>query len=168
MSAPYYKHLLRLRSRPAQHIARRYLRVVSHAAHVVGIMMSEADGEADDDGAGEWVDAIIAEAAQEMMAVLAPWRALAKQHGVGTAEVPEATMTMTVEVSTPHLMAYIGLLRILDELAVTGDALVSAGLVTPGERTDTTRYWRDQVTRTGRDLIRIAEEHRGRTEGRGQ
>ena len=166
MSAPYYTHLLRLRSRPAQHIARRYLRVVAHAAHVIGIMMSEADGETDDDGAGEWVDAIIAEAAQEMMAVLARWRALAQQHAIGIAEGQEPPMTMTVEVSTPHFMAYIGLLRILDELAVTGDALVSAGLVTPGERTDTTRYWRDQVRRTGRDLIRIAEEYRWRTEGR--
>ena len=120
MSGPYYEYDLRLRSRPAQHIARRYLRVVSHAAHVIGIMMSEADGEADDDGAGEWVDAIIAEAAQEMMAMLAPWRALAQQHAIGIAEGQEPPMTMTVEVSTPHLMAYIGLLGILDESGMDG------------------------------------------------
>ena len=100
-NGPYYEYDLRLRSRPAQHIARRYLRVVAHAAHVIGIMMSEADGEADDDGAGEWVDAIIAEAAQEMMAMLAPWRALAQQHAIGIAEGQEPPMTMTVEVSTP-------------------------------------------------------------------
>jgi hypothetical protein len=69
---------------------------------------------------------------------------------------------MTVDVTTPHLFGYIGLLRTLDELAATAEGLVGAGLITPGERTDATRYWRDQVMRTGRDIIRIAEGYRGR------
>jgi hypothetical protein len=167
-SVPYYAYDLCLRSRPAQHIARRHLRAIAHAAYVIGTILSGADRETDDDGAGEWVDAIMAEAVREMGERLASWRTVADRHGlVGIADHAPA-MTMTVEVSTPHLMAYIGLLGVLDDLSVTADALVAADLVTPGERTDTIRYWREQVTRTGRDLIRIAEEHRGRTQGRRQ
>jgi len=124
--------------------------------------MSGVDGEGDDDGAGEWVDAIIAEAAREMSERLASWRALADCHEVVWVEDHGSARTITVEVSTPHLMAYVGLLGVFDELAMMADGLVSAGLVTPGERTDTTRYWRDQIARTGRDIIRIAEEYRGR------
>lgn len=164
-STPYYEHDLRLRSRPARHIARRQLRVVSHAAHVIGGILSDVDRETDDDGAGEWVDAIIAEAVREMAERLASWRTLVTQYAIIIGETQETPMTTTVEVSTPQIMGYIGLLGVLDDLAVTADALVAAGLVTPGERTDTIRYWRDQVARTGRDIIRVAEEHRGRAQG---
>lgn len=159
---PCYDHDLRLWSKPAQHIARRHLRAVSHAAYVIDSLMPGVDGKADDDGADEWVENIIAATANEIQAQLDSWRALAVRHAIKRVEGQVEPITVTVEVSSPRLAKYISLTEVLDELSMTADALVTAGLITRGERTDTTRHWREQMAQMGREMIRVAEEHQRR------
>jgi hypothetical protein len=124
--------------------------------------MCGVDGQTDDDGAGDWVESIMTATAQELRAKLDSWRALATRHAVMDDGDLAAQITLTVEISSPRLATYISLTELLDQLSMTADALVAAGLITRGERTDTTRHCREQMAQMAREVIRVAEEHQRR------